>query len=310
MHWIGEGRGKHVLNQRMHSHQSSGSHKSMCVNSLASTHGRLRNVSFNTWTLLTQSFVSSGLLKFQCVPLLVPVRLGVLRLERLSFPRLKRSKRNIPIENELSEQYPPCWWSKRYLTCCCASSSLSVKIWAQEKRHFSITLSKASYGNRITCCGNEHGYLIHNNPKAYKGLILANYLYYLINYLTGQKESLVGCSLLQTPRNSEDANSIHRIWSSTDVLGSVFSTVVRGQELHTLSPRLLGLGGPEFRRREKGLPPHLINLSGNFITNIGSDTLLLLHVAKSHFTPAGKNSTPVNNIFQGKIRNRLQSNCK
>lgn len=57
---------------------------------------------------------------------------------------------------------------------------------------------------------------------------------------------------------------------------------------------------------EKGLSLHPKNLSRNFVTNLGSDILLFLHVAQSHFTPASKNIL-VNNIFQGE---KLEINSK
>lgn len=101
--------------------------------------------------------------------------------------------------------------------------------------------------------------------------------------------------------------------TNTRLLGT-HSTVVRPQALPTKAPefslQLLCLGSPGCHSLEEGLSLYLKNLTRNFITNLGSDILLLLHVSQSHFTPASKNRVPVNNIFQGKIRNRLRSNCK
>lgn len=139
-------------------------------------------------------------------------------------------------------------------------------------------------------------------------------MYYLIGNSLGKTESLQAVPSYKLPESSEDSNYICRILTNTKLPRTIFSTGVRPQALptnaHGFSLRLLSLGSTECYSTEKGLSLHLRNLSGSFITNLGSDILLLLHVAYSHFTPASENSVPVNNIFQEKIRNRLQSTCK
>lgn len=105
----------------------------------------------------------------------------------------------------------------------------------------------------------------------------------LIGNSLGKTESLQVVPSYKLPDSSEDINDIHRILTNTELLGTIFSTVVRPQA-YGFSLWLLNLGSTECYSAEEGLPLHLRNLSGNFITNLGSDicSFSMWHTAISH----------------------------